>query len=439
MRRNVQPLHRGGARAIQAVAGIVDAIPMVRGMLEGRLARMAVKQPNGCFCGSPESTQKNDTEMKNKLLIQALVAAAVLPLQAEILQFDLSPAGSSPATGLSPANEVPAATGTGTGGEILTGITYDTDSNLLSLPIGYGSFAGFSNLTGPATAAHVHGPAPTTGTAGPIHDFFTAAQHLPAPIATNGGVIIGSATLSAANETALLNGQLYVNIHTAANVNGEIRGQLIQSTGSPTVTCPEETTVEATSPDETPVELVARVEDAEGDSLVVVWTIDGVAQPEIEVPSGGTTTSADVPLEVDLALGEHTVSVSVSDGTNVAVSCETTVTVEDTVDPEIISIVASPESLWPPNGKMKTVNLTVEAEDAGGEVTTEIISVTSSDGGTADFVIVDEDTVQLRAKRAGNTVRTYTITVEATDAAGNTSTDTVEVTVPKSQGKKGKK
>ena len=49
---------------------------------------------------------------------------------------------------------------------------------------------------------------------------------------------------------------------------------------------------------------------------------------------------------------------------------------------------------------------------------------------------VDEDTVQLRAKRAGNTVRTYTITVEATDESGNTATDTVEVTVPRSRGKK---
>lgn len=371
-----------------------------------------------------------------KLLIQALLATAVLPLEAEILKFDISPAGSSPATGLSPANEVPAATGTGSGGEILAGITYDTDSNLLSLPIGYGSFGGFTNLSGPATAAHIHGPAPATGTAGPIHDFFTAVQHLAAPIPGDGGVIIGSVALSDADEASLLAGQLYVNVHTAANPDGEIRGQLVQASGEPTVTCPEETTVECTSHDETPVELVARVEDAEGDSLVVVWTIDGVAQPEIEVPSGGTTTSEEVPLEVDLGLGEHTVSVSVSDGTNVAVSCETTVTVEDTVAPEIKSIEADPATLWPPNGKMKTVNLTVEAEDACGEVTTEIVSVTSSDGGTTDSVIVDEDTVQLRAKRAGNRERTYTITVEATDESGNTATDTVEVKVPKSRGKK---
>jgi hypothetical protein len=365
--------------------------------------------------------------------VLAISTLTLLPLHGEILEFDLSPTGSSPATGLSPANEVPPATGTGTGGEILGGITYDTDTNLLTIPLGYGSVAGFTNLTGAATAAHIHGPASVTATAGPIHDFFTAGQHF-APVATNGGIILGSATLSAANETNLLNGLLYVNIHTSANTNGEIRGQLIQADDSPTVTCPEATTVECTD-HHTPVELVAKVEDPNGDALTVVWTIDGEAQPEIEVPSGGDTTSADVPFETELEVGEHTISVAVSDGTNVIESCETTITVEDTVDPVINSIEADPESLWPPNNKLKTVNLTIDAEDACGEVTTEIISVTSSDGGSADFVIVDEDTVQLRAKRSGKTGRTYTITVEATDESGNSTTDTVEVTVPKSQGK----
>ncbi|QJE95997.1 CHRD domain-containing protein [Luteolibacter luteus] len=375
--------------------------------------------------------------MKNKLLIPVILASVALPLQAEILQFDFSPSGTSPAVGLSPANEVPAASGTGSGGEILGGITFDTTTKLLSLPIAYGSFGGFTNLTGPATAAHIHGPASTTATAPPIHDFLSAGQHLAAPVPAEGGVIVGSVTLNAANEASLLGGLLYVNIHTAANANGEIRGQLVQSTGSPTVTCPEETTVECSSHEDTPVELVARVGDPDGDSLIVVWTIDGEAQPEIEVPSGGATTSAEVPFEVDLGLGEHTVSVSVSDGTNVAVSCETTVTVEDTVAPEIIRIKADPETLWPPNGKMRKVNLDVKAKDACGDVTTEIVSVVLSDGGTADFVIVDEDTVQLRAKRAGNSERTYTITVEATDESGNSTTGTVDVTVPKSQGKKG--
>ena len=336
--------------------------------------------------------------------------------------------------GLSPANEVPAATGTGSGAEILSGITYDTDTNVLSVALGYGSFAGFTNLTGVATAAHIHGPAPVTGTAPPIHDFITAGQHLLAPVPLNGGVIIGSATLSAANETNLINGQLYINIHTAANANGEIRAQLVPSTGQPTVTCPEAGEIECTSHDDTAVELVANVADSNGDALVVVWTIDGQAQPAINVPSGGATTSAEVAFEGELELGEHTVSVAVTDGTSVSVSCETTITVVDTVAPEITKLKATPNSLWPPNGKMKTVNLDIKAKDACGDVTTSIVSVVSSDGGTADFEIVDEDTVKLRAKRSGQSERIYTITVEAEDESGNTATKTVEVKVPHDRG-----
>jgi hypothetical protein len=43
----------------------------------------------------------------------------------------------------------------------------------------------------------------------------------------------------------------------------------------------------------------------------------------------------------------------------------------------------------------------------------------------------------LRAERSGGgSGRIYTVTVEATDEAGNTTTATTEVTVPHSKGKK---
>jgi hypothetical protein len=47
------------------------------------------------------------------LLIPVIGISASTMLQGEILQFDLSPSGSGAATGLSPANEVPPASGTG--------------------------------------------------------------------------------------------------------------------------------------------------------------------------------------------------------------------------------------------------------------------------------------------------------------------------------------
>jgi hypothetical protein len=48
-----------------------------------------------------------------------------------------------------------------------------------------------------------------------------------------------------------------------------------------------------------------------------------------------------------------------------------------------------------------------------------------------DWEVLGTNLVRLRAERAGNGPgRTYTITITATDSAGNTSTQPVIVTVP---------
>ena len=73
----------------------------------------------------------------------------------------------------------------------------------------------FSGLTGPATAAHIHLGA--MGKAGNV------AIPLCAPCKSG---VHGKATLSAALKRALKHHKLYVNVHTAKNPNGEIRGQL---------------------------------------------------------------------------------------------------------------------------------------------------------------------------------------------------------------------
>ena len=48
-----------------------------------------------------------------------------------------------------------------------------------------------------------------------------------------------------------------------------------------------------------------------------------------------------------------------------------------------------------------------------------------------DWVITGDLTLNLRAKHVGRTARIYTITVQSTDASGNSTTGTVNVTVPK--------
>ena len=74
--------------------------------------------------------------------------AVGLSTQAALVKFQLSPPGTDVAVGLSPSNQVPhAAASTGSGGEISAGIILDTDTSTMHLAVGYGSAAGFSNLT----------------------------------------------------------------------------------------------------------------------------------------------------------------------------------------------------------------------------------------------------------------------------------------------------
>lgn len=75
--------------------------------------------------------------------------------------------------------------------------------------------ATYSDLTGPATAAHFHGPAAPGANAPPV-----------VPIANPASPIKGEATLTDAQIADLTAGKWYLNVHTAANRGGEIRGQV---------------------------------------------------------------------------------------------------------------------------------------------------------------------------------------------------------------------
>src|SRR5258706_16376316 len=79
---------------------------------------------------------------------------------AAIVDFNLSPPGTDKAVGISPLNEVPAATNsTGSGGGIPPGIFLDTTTRQLGFPIGYGSSPGFPHFTRVPTARPFPGPA----------------------------------------------------------------------------------------------------------------------------------------------------------------------------------------------------------------------------------------------------------------------------------------
>jgi CHRD domain len=107
---------------------------------------------------------------------------------------------------LSGDQEVPANTTTGKG---KVEATLDTGTKALSYRITY------SGLTGPAMAAHFHGPAAPGANAPPV-----------VPIAHPSNPTTGKATLTDAQIADLEAGKWYFNVHTSANPGGEIRGQI---------------------------------------------------------------------------------------------------------------------------------------------------------------------------------------------------------------------
>jgi hypothetical protein len=106
-------------------------------------------------------------------------------------------------------SETPPNTSAGTG---TADIDYDAASKKLTWKLTY------SGLSGPATAGHFHGPAEPGKNAG-VAVAIPNATTSPAE---------GSATLTDAQAADLLAGKYYVNVHTAANPGGEIRGQVIK-------------------------------------------------------------------------------------------------------------------------------------------------------------------------------------------------------------------
>lgn len=144
------------------------------------------------------------------IALGALFAAVPLAAQAEVIPFTSK---------LDSQSEVPPRTSHARGA--LTG-ELDTATGALTYRIEY------QGLLGPVVAAHFHGPADVGQVAGPRVTIAAAAS----PIS-------GAAALTPDQVAELRAGQWYVNLHTARNPAGEIRGQVLEvqpSLSSPVAT-----------------------------------------------------------------------------------------------------------------------------------------------------------------------------------------------------------
>ncbi|MDR3429302.1 MULTISPECIES: CHRD domain-containing protein [Silvimonas] len=136
---------------------------------------------------------------KGFVLLAALLAMASCATFAATLTFSAT---------LNAATEVPPKESNGTG---IVQVNYDTDTKVMNYTVNY------SALTGPATAAHFHGPAAAgvnAGVAVPVKGALVSP-------------IEGTATLTDDQAKELQAGMWYFNVHTAANPGGEIRGQVL--------------------------------------------------------------------------------------------------------------------------------------------------------------------------------------------------------------------
>jgi len=368
-----------------------------------------------------------------------LFLATALTSSADIVDFALSPPGTDMAVGMVPQNEVPAVTNsTGSGSEIAPGIFLNTATAQLGFAIGYGSSAGFTDLTGLPTGMHFHTPA-GPGTNAPVM-LDLATFHVPAAVPAQGGMILGAVTLTTNQTADILDQLVYVNIQTALNPGGEIRAQLIPVATNfpPTLICPAVGVAECA----TAATLTAVVADPEGDAITVVWMVNGVATQTNSVPAGATNAPNSVSLTRVFPLGTNVIGVVASDSAGNNTVCASTLTVVDTTPPVIVSVTTSANTLWPPNHKMVAIEVRAVVTDTCSTATWRVAAITSNEpvsgkgsGNTSpDWLIVDDNSIKLRAERAGSAGdRIYTITIRATDLSGNQSTATVTITVPHDQ------
>ncbi|MDQ3279166.1 MAG: family 10 glycosylhydrolase, partial [Bacteroidota bacterium] len=190
----------------------------------------------------------------------------------------------------------------------------------------------------------------------------------------------------------------------------------------PTITCPGEQVLtlgascSAVLPD---YKAMARVSDDVSTGAALVVT---------QLPAAGSTVTG---------VGTTTVTLRVTDASGKTATCTFGVKKEDKQPPVITNATTNPAILFPPNNKMREVEVAYGVTDNCGAVTT-ILNVTSNEaqtrgagGSNPDFQIIDNHRVKLRATRSGaGEGRVYTITITATDASGNVHSEKVNVLVP---------
>ncbi len=328
-----------------------------------------------------------------KILTQFLAGIAAFILSIASASAASAPVGTpfnlvgTAGAGLLAGNEPGAIVG-GTGGEIGTGIVYDTGTRQLTVNVGWGSGNGFTDLSSLANNSHIHGPTASangngfTQTAGVVFTLTRTSSS-----ASTGTIVNNVWTLNATQEAQLFDGKFYINVHTANNGGGEIRGFLVPvapPNSPPTVTLIGAPVVSIEASAAPYVDPGATPADVDGNLTGMTVTLNNV--------------NAALP-------GNYSVTYTATDSLGATGTATRTVNVVDTTPPAVVA----------------PANITVEATNPIGGVVTF--------GGSASDVVGVTSLTSSPSSGSLFPLGTTTVVFLASDAAMNSATASFTVTV----------
>lgn len=273
-----------------------------------------------------------------------------------------------------------------------------------------------ADTTPPAIDAHADVAVSATSPAGAVVKYIAPATH----DAVDGDGVATCTPVSGTTFAITSTAVTCSAVDARGNRATDTAFNVIVTNHAPTFAAPANITAEATSRAGAIVSYSANGDDVEQGTI-----------PAVCSPVSGST----------FALGVTTVFCTVTDVAGATASGSFTVTVRDTTPPAIVQVTPSTTVLAARRHSMQSVAIVADARDAVTAIPMcSIADITSNeaqngrgDGNTAiDWEITGPLTLNLRAERSGaGDGRVYTVTVGCADAAGNRSTASTTVAVPK--------
>jgi uncharacterized repeat protein (TIGR01451 family) len=271
------------------------------------------------------------------------------------------------------------------------------------------------------------------------------------PNATTCDTVVNPGTATATDNCGAVTVTRSPSGNTFSVGNTTITWTATDAAGNLTTATQTVTVIDNTPPTLTPPANVTAYTGASATSCgtVVSDTVLGNATASDNCSGIGSISTTGVPSGNFFPVGTTTLTYSVTDAHNNTTTSTQSVTVIDNTLP-VITTNGQTLSMWPPNHKYQTVQLTNfvtgASDNCGGvslsnvvieKVTSDEIENGNGDGNTTNDIVIASNckSVQLRSEREGDgNGRVYTITFKVTDTHGNVGRATAKVVVPHNPG-----